>query len=130
MILSFLLFLTFSQARIRKTMDLDMYYRHSRSMRPSDSSSNSSYLYYEQKLDHFNTSDNRTFQQRYVFEDKYYTNSHMMFVYISGESQMSTQAISNKWVAGLNPFVLIPLTAKLLFLSHYHYTYVFSFRFD
>lgn len=60
-----------------------------------------SYYYFDQKLDHFNTSDDRTFKQRYLSEDKYYWGSHLMFVYISGEQNMYLNALDNNFISSL-----------------------------
>ena len=45
--------------------------------------------YHDQKLDHFNTGDLRTFQQRFYVNDLYFTNPDgPIFLYLSGEGNL------------------------------------------
>ena len=85
-------------AGIYRTLDITTF---SNAYNNQISNYDSSYLYFNQSVDHFNTSCTDTFQQRYLFTDKYYSGSHMMFVYIVGEQTMPITVLSNNWVNGL-----------------------------
>ena len=102
-----------SNAKIHQTFNLDAYVNRN-AKRQIQSNADDDYKIFAQRLNHFDPNNNETFNQRYLFEDKYYTDSHMMFLYISGEQTMSTTSISNHWVAGLNA----PISHQIYYFSN------------
>ena len=100
--LAVVLLFSLLNARIHKTFDLNAFSDY-RLKKQTPRNSDSEYLTFSQKIDHFDPNNTETFEQRYLFEDKYYMKSHMLFLYISGEQTLSTTAISNNWVSSL-PF--------------------------
>uniref|UniRef100_A0A0K0EVA4 Serine carboxypeptidase n=1 Tax=Strongyloides venezuelensis TaxID=75913 RepID=A0A0K0EVA4_STRVS len=75
--------------------------------------------YIEQKLDHFNSSDIRTFQQRFFVNRKFNQNKSIAFVMIGGEGEASS-----KWVT-LESLPMIDLAkyvgADIFQLEHRYY---------
>jgi hypothetical protein len=71
----------------------------------------------EQKLDHFNSSSNITFLQRYVINTDLYNNSHVLIVYICGESPLTRSRVEKNF-----PFYLASVFgAVLAALEHRYY---------
>ncbi|XP_017846889.1 putative serine protease K12H4.7 [Drosophila busckii] len=55
-------------------------------------------LWLEQKLDHFNDSDARTFQMRYLVSDSYYKLGQPIFIIVNGEWAMENKTKLNGYV--------------------------------
>ncbi|XP_054157912.1 putative serine protease K12H4.7 [Oppia nitens] len=55
--------------------------------------------WFDQRLDHFNTSDSRTFKQRYFINDKYYKTGGPVFLVLDGEGESSDYFITKGAVA-------------------------------
>ncbi|CAG2100977.1 unnamed protein product [Medioppia subpectinata] len=52
--------------------------------------------WFEQRVDHFNKQDNRTYKQLYYIEDSHYKTGGPVFLLISGESEAGTFWLTNK----------------------------------
>lgn len=50
-------------------------------------------LYFKQDLDHFNSSDSRTFDQKYLENTDFYNNSHILILYIEGEQALGDYSV-------------------------------------
>ncbi|XP_054156708.1 putative serine protease K12H4.7 [Oppia nitens] len=55
--------------------------------------------WFDQRVDHFNTSDTRTFKQRYFINNKYYKTGGPVFLYLDGESEAMDFIITDGAVA-------------------------------
>ena len=59
------------------------------------------YQYFDQIIDHFNPNGSGTFKQRYVVNEDYYDDSHMLIFYLNGEAQMSNGRASRGFYRSL-----------------------------
>ncbi|CAG2108608.1 unnamed protein product [Medioppia subpectinata] len=56
--------------------------------------------WFDQRVDHFNKQDNKTFKQRYFVEDSHYKTGGPVFLMISGESEAGTFWLTNMTYMG------------------------------
>ncbi|CAG2113212.1 unnamed protein product, partial [Medioppia subpectinata] len=56
--------------------------------------------WFDQRVDHFNKQDNRTFKQRYYVEDSHYKTGGPVFLMISGEDEVSSIWLTNATYMG------------------------------
>ena len=77
------------------------------------------YSFFDQKLDHFNVSNNQTFKQRYLADDSYYAWSHLMFVYISGEQTLAESVLEHRYVSGMNNYIFYFNYFSYIFFYHF-----------
>ncbi|EGG23794.1 hypothetical protein DFA_05930 [Cavenderia fasciculata] len=82
------------------------------------------YQWFTQRLDHFNTINQQTFQQRYVINDQYWNGKGPVFIMINGEGPMSLATVT-----GLQ-FVNWAQQSNALIISLEHRYYGASFATD
>jgi serine protease 16 len=75
------------------------------------------YETFHQKLDHFDSSSNVTFSQRYVINKDVYNNSHVMIVYIGGEGGLGKSSVEG----GFQFYLAQTYGAVLASLEHRFY---------
>lgn len=54
-------------------------------------------LVFNQKIDHFNTSDTRTFNQTYLENTDFYNDSHILIIYIEGEGALRENEVDSNY---------------------------------
>jgi serine protease 16 len=72
---------------------------------------------FQQKLDHFDSSSNDSFTQRYVVNTDMYNNSHVLIVYIGGEGSLGTSSVER----GFHFYLAQTYGAVLAALEHRYY---------
>ncbi|KAH7830668.1 putative Serine Carboxypeptidase S28 [Monocercomonoides exilis] len=95
----FLLYILFSssQARFFGTQTFSLSSERSLTLQ-TKAPSTPNVRWLDQKLDHFDPKSNITFRQRYVTNDDFYTGTHLMFVYISGEAKMKDNCLEDNFL--------------------------------
>lgn len=101
LLIKFLLISLISSFRIFEPSLINKFNIDSHSPNISD---DNPYLTYYQKLDHFNTSDQNTFAQRYLLNEDYYDDSHMLIFFLNGEAQLMPSRAKNGFQVGLDHF--------------------------
>ena len=59
------------------------------------------YSYFYQKVDHFDPTNTLYFKQRYLINDEYYDDSHILLYYLNGESALGRTTAQGGYHSGL-----------------------------
>ncbi|KAK2954094.1 putative Thymus-specific serine protease [Blattamonas nauphoetae] len=87
------------------------------SINNNNTQSNGQFRIFNQKLDHFDPTNTKTFKQRYLVNDTYYRNSHTMYLYLNGEAPLRASRSDGEYALTLSKLH----KAVLVVLEHRYY---------
>lgn len=99
--------------------------KHKEHLRSSTNRTNSpeDELWFTQQLDHFNSTDNRTWQQRYYVNDQFWKQDGPVFIFIAGEGTANPiWMVEGQWITYAQTYGAICVMVEHRFYGKSHPT--------